>query len=96
MIEQMMSEVAEDTMKVFAFGAAKHPDSGDTPNFLTENGNKCSVKDRGSSCLRHSAELLTGRTEDEESGLHPALHLISSAAILYARHKRGIIHTQDK
>jgi hypothetical protein len=95
MIEQMMQEVVEDVMQVFDFGAKKHPDSGEVPNFLTENGNKCALRDRGSSCLRHSAELLTGRTEDEESHLSPALHLIASASILYIRQKRNIIHGED-
>lgn len=95
-IEDMLRETLADAMKVFDFGALKHPDSGDIPNFLTEDGNKCSLRDRGSSCLRHSAELMTGRAADEESGLSPALHLIASSAILYIRQKRNIVHTLDK
>lgn len=95
MIEQMMQEVVEDTMQVFDFGANKHPDSGDVPNFLTAGGNKCSLRDRGSSCLRHSAELYVGSKSDNESKLHPSLHLIASAAILYIRQKRNIIHGED-
>ena len=91
----MLAEVFNDTMQVFDFGAKKHPDSGDTPNFLTPNGNKCSLKVRGNSCLHHSADVRAGETEDHESGLHPALHLISSAAILYIRQKRNIEHPDD-
>ena len=94
-IEDILEEVLNDTLQVFDFGVNKHPDSGDTPNFMTPEGNKCSLKDRGSSCLRHSAELFTGETKDWESGLHPALHLISSAAILYIRHKRNLKHPED-
>ena len=54
-IVQMLGEVMSDTMQVFDFGAQKHPDSGDTPNFLTADGNKCSLRERGSSVLRHAA-----------------------------------------
>lgn len=94
-ILDMLDEVKQDTMKVFDFGAAKHPDSGDTPNFLTPEGNKCSLKVRGNSCLHHSADVRAGETADWESGLHPALHLIASAAILYIRQKRNIVHPLD-
>ena len=95
-IIDMLQEVLEDTMTVFDFGAAKHPDSGNTPNFLMPDGNKCSMTVRGNSCLHHSADLRAGSRADEESGLHPALHLISSAAILYIRQKRNIIHSDDE
>lgn len=94
-ILDMLDEVITDVMKVFDFGAKKHPDSGDTPNFLTPNGNKCSLTVRGNSCLHHSADVRAGVTADHESGLHPALHLISSAAILYIRQKRNITHPED-
>lgn len=90
-IEGILKEVMQDVMQVFDFGAKKHPDSGDVPNFMTPNGNKCSLRERGSSCLRHSAEIFTGNNADNESGLHPALHLIASAVILYIRQKRGIM-----
>lgn len=95
-IVQMLCEVLVDTMQVFDFGARKHPDSGDTPNFLTPEGNKCSLTVRGNSCLHHSADLRAGETKDWESGLSPALHLIASAAILYIRQKRNIIHPDDE
>ncbi len=95
-IVEMMCEVVEDTMQVFDFGAKKHPDSGDTPNFLTSEGNKCSLKDRGSSCLRHNARtFMYPEAIDEESGLPELLHLISSVAIMYIRHKRNIVHPED-
>lgn len=92
----MLEEVLKDTMQVFDFGARKHPDSGHTPNFLTPEGNKCSLKVRGNSCLHHSSDVRAGETEDHESKLHPALHLIASAAILYIRQKRNIVHPDDE
>jgi hypothetical protein len=96
-ILDMLSEVLEDTMQVFDFGAKKHPDSGATPNFLIPAGNKCSLTDRGSSVLRHSARTFTHpELVDDESGVNELLHLISSASILYIRHKRNIVHPQDE
>lgn len=90
-------EVMNDVIQVFDFGAQKHPDSGDTPNFLTPAGNKCSLKERGSGALRHVARTFM-RPEylDEESGLPELLHAIASLSILYIRHKRGIVHPEDK
>ncbi len=93
----MLEEVLSDTMQVFDFGAEKHPDSGDDPNFLTENGSKCSKHDRGSSVLRHGARtFMRPEALDDESGLPELLHLLSSISILYIRHKRGIIHPDDR
>lgn len=95
-IVQMLCEVLVDTMKVFDFGAKKHPDSGDTPNFLLPNGNKCSRHERGSSVLRHAARtFMHPELLDEESQVSELLHLIASAAILYIRHKRNIKHPID-
>lgn len=96
-IIQMLEEVLEDTMQVFDFGKRKHPDSGDTPNFLMEDGNKCSLHDRGSSILRHAARtFMNPKMTDEESGLPELLHLMSSVAVMYIRTKRGIVHPLDK
>jgi len=95
-IEEMLEEVLGDTMKVFDFGAKKHPDSADTPNFLTPNGNKCSLRDRGSSVLRHGASsFMKPEILNDESNLPDLLHLIASASILYIRQKRNIVHTED-
>lgn len=95
-IVEMMREVLEDTMQVYDFGAQKHPDSGQIPNFLMEDGNKCSLKDRGSSVLRHAARtFMHPEAKDDESNLSELLHLISSASILYIRHKRNISHPLD-
>lgn len=95
-ILDMLAETVSDTMQVFDFGAAKHPDSGNVPNFLTPDGNKCSVKVRGSGVLRHAAQSFGNPGAlDDESGLPHLLHLISSAAILYIRHKRNIVHSED-
>ena len=96
-IQDMLSEVTRDTMKVFEFGAAKHPDSGDTPNFLTPNGNKCSLRERGSSVLRHAARtFMNPNLLDEESRLLELLHLMASVAIIYTRQKRKIVHPEDE
>lgn len=95
-IVKMLAEVMVDVLQVFDFGAIKHPDSGDTPNFLEKDGNKCSKHDRGSSVLRHSARtFMHPEALDEESGLSELLHLISSASIIYIREKRKIIHPND-
>jgi hypothetical protein len=95
-IVDMLEEVMQDTMNVFDFGAKKHPDSGDTPNFLTKNGNKCAHRDRASSILRHAAETYSKTEADHESGLNPILHLVASAAILYIRQKRNIVYGDDE
>jgi hypothetical protein len=96
-IIQMMTEVMTDTLTVFDFGAKKHPDSGNTPNFLEVDGNKCSLRERGSSVLRHGARTFMdpGRLDDE-SNLPELLQLIASASILYIRHKRNITHPLDE
>ena len=96
-IVDMMAEVADDVMKVFDFGAAKHPDSGDTPNFLTPSGSKCSLEVRGSGVLRHAARtFMHPERLDAESHLPELLHLMSSACILYIRWKRNITHPGDE
>lgn len=96
-ILQMLTEVLDDTMQVFDFGAKKHPDSGNTPNFLEKNGNKCSKLDRGSSILRHAARtFMCPEKLDDESGLSEYLHLLASVAIMYIRHKRNIFHPLDE
>lgn len=95
-ILEMLIEVLNDTMQVFDFGAQKHPDSGDTPNFLTPEGSKCSLHDRGSSILRHAARtFMSPDMKDKESGLPELLHLLSSVAVIYIRHKRNITHPGD-
>lgn len=96
-ITEMLSETLRDTMQVFDFGAKKHPDSGDTPNFLTPNGNKCALKDRGSSILRHAARtFMNPGMLDEESNLPELLHLMASVSIMYIRNKRNIVHPKDE
>lgn len=95
-IVDMLEEVALDTMQVFDFGAQKHPDSGDIPNFLIPEGNKCSLHERGSSVLRHAARtFMSPDMKDDESNLSELLHLITSASIIYIRHKRNINHPVD-
>jgi len=96
-ILQALTEVIDDTMQVFDFGAKKHPDEENTPNFLLLEGNKCQLEVRGKSILGHAAKCyMDVGAKDDESDLPHLLHLISSAAILYIRHKRGIKHPEDK
>lgn len=96
-IVEMLTEVAIDTLQIFDFGARKHPDSGDTPNFLEKHGNKCSKHDRGSSILRHGARtFMNPGMLDTESNLLELLHLLASASIMYIRHKRKITHPTDE
>ncbi len=96
-ILDMLNEVSRDVMQVYEFGASKHPDSSDNPNFLTKNGNKCSKHDRGSSILRHGARtFMHPEMLDKESGLPELLHLLSSVSIMYIRHKRKIVHPEDE
>ena len=95
-IIDMLEEIKQDVMQVFDFGARKHPDSGDTPNFLTPEGNKCELRERGSSILRHAARtFMKPNVRDEESGLNEYLHLLASVCILYIRNKRNICHPND-
>jgi hypothetical protein len=42
------------------------------------------------SMFHHLAESYTGATEDEESELHPLLHLACRALMGYTRYKRGL------
>lgn len=96
-IVEMLAETAVDTLQVFDFGARKHPDSGDTPNFLEKNGNKCSLHDRGSSILRHGARtFMNPDMLDVESNLQELLHLLASVSIMYIRNKRNITHPLDE
>lgn len=96
-IIEMLIETALDTLQVFDFGAKKHPDSGDTPNFLEKDGNKCSKHNRGSSILRHSARtFMAPDMKDKESNLPELLHLLASVSIMYMRNKRNIVHPEDK
>lgn len=96
-IVEMLCEVIADTMQVFDFGAKKHPDSGDTPNFLTPEGNKCELKVRGKSALGHVAKAFEAPGAlDDESRLPHLLHAVSSLAIMYIRHKRNIVHPNDQ
>lgn len=95
-IQDMLKEVEADVMQVFDFGARKHPDSGEIPNFLTPAGNRCEKKERGSSVLRHAARtFMHPEIVDDESGVNELLHLLASASILYIRHKRNIVHPGD-
>ena len=95
-IIDMLEEIKTDVLQAFDFGAQKHPDSGTTPNFLTLEGNKCSLHERGSSVLRHAARtFMHPEAIDAESQLPELLHLMASCVILYIRQKRNIIHPED-
>lgn len=82
----------DDFYSVLEMGASKHG----ALNWLEDNGSKSSHSDMCASMFRHLAEASTGKTEDDESGLHPLLHLVTRALMLYTRQKRGIVHEEDK
>lgn len=81
----------DDIYKVLEMGAKKHG----AHNWLEPNGNKSSHKDMCSSMFRHLAEASTGKIKDDESGLHPLLHLVTRALMLYVRQERGVVHVDD-
>ena len=75
-----------DIALVIEMGARKH--GADT--WLDKDNPSLDRKANHSSMCRHLAEVYGQVTEDEESGLHPALHLACRALMLYARYRRGI------
>lgn len=80
-----------DFYKIVMFGAEKHG----ALNFLEPDGSKSSKKDMYASMFRHLAQASTGCTQDEDTDLHPLLHLIARAQMMYTRQKRGIKHSDD-
>lgn len=89
--QMLMQPEFADIIQVLEFGATKYEPN----NWLQPDGAKSSHKDMCASIFRHAAEVYAGRTEDGETGLHPALHLAVRALMLYTRYKRGIIHPAD-
>ncbi len=81
----------EDFIEVLEFGAEKHGRF----NWLDVNGKKSSHKDMHASMFRHVAESYCGRTQDEETGLHPLLHATCRSLMYYTRWKRGLLHDED-
>ena len=81
----------DDIYKVLEMGAKKHG----AKNWLEPNGSKSSHKDMHASMFRHLAESSVGKTKDDESGLHPLLHLATRALMVYTRQQRGITHEED-
>jgi hypothetical protein len=65
-------------------------------NWLEPDGSKSSHKEMHDSMFHHLAESYAGVTEDHESGLHPLLHLVTRALMVYTLQKRGIVHDKDK
>lgn len=80
-----------DYLKVNMFGGKKHGKD----NWLQPNGTKSSHKDMYASIFRHVAEAYSGKTADDESGLHPVLHAVSRLLMVYTRYKRGLVHDDD-
>jgi hypothetical protein len=80
-----------DFYEIVAFGAEKHG----AFNFLEPSGSKSSKKDMYASMFRHLAQASTGCTQDEDTDLHPLLHLIARAQMMYTRQKRGLLHHED-
>lgn len=80
-----------DFYEILDMGAKKYSPLG----FMESNGPSTSIRDNHASLCRHIAEYYTGKTADDESGLHPLLHVATRALIGYARWKRGIEHEDD-
>lgn len=81
-----------DYLEIFALGAQKY----DRDNWLEPDGKRSSHKEMHDSMFHHLAESFTGKEADDESGLHPLLHLIARAMMVYTRYNRGIIHPKDE
>lgn len=81
-----------DYYRVLGYEAEKHG----SLNFLDPNGSKSSKKEMYASMFRHLAQASMGEEYDEDTAQHPLLHLIARAQMLYTRHKRGIVHEDDK
>lgn len=80
-----------DFVSVIEMGAIKHGNK----NWLDPNGKKSSHKEMHDSMFHHLAESYSGKIRDNESGLHPLLHLACRALMCYTRHARGIQHEND-
>lgn len=52
-------------------------------------GEHFNPRDNYASICRHAAELYTGKAKDDETGLHPALHIACRALMQYTLDKRG-------
>lgn len=81
-----------DVVHVLQMGMRKYG----ARNWLQPDGKASSHKHRHNSLFHHLSESYTGQTADKESGLHPLLHLVCGALMLYTRQKRGIVHPEDK
>lgn len=87
----IIPEEFNDYLEVMAMGAKKHGAN----NWLDDDGSKSSRTQMFDSLFHHIADAYAGIDEDEESGLHPLLHAISRAKMIYTREKRGIVHKED-
>lgn len=88
---EYMEEEFYDFLQVLEMGAKKHGNK----NWLEPDGKKSSHKDMHASMFRHLAESSCYGVTDDESGLHPLLHLASRALMAYTRWKRSIVHSED-
>lgn len=80
-----------DVLEVLEMGAKKYGNK----NWLKTDGEKSSHKDMHASMFRHLAESSVGHTKDQESGLHPLLHLACRAFMAYTLQRRNIRHSDD-
>ena len=82
----MINKYALDFKKVLDHGAQKYGLDG----WLDPEGVKTSKKDQVKCFASHAAEYYSGVTEDDESGLHPSLHIMCRAFMVYVRYKEGL------
>lgn len=80
-----------DFIEVLRFGANKYG----SMNWLEPNGVKSDRKQMLDSAFHHLADAWAGKKKDNDSGLHPLLHLASRAMMLYTREMRGLVHEKD-
>lgn len=78
----------QDVQKVLEMGAEKYGAN----SWL--RGIHFNHRDNNASMFRHLAESYCGKTADDESDLHPLLHLAARALMEYTLYKRGLDDVQ--
>ena len=90
---ELWCEDFNDMLLVLEMGAKKHG----AHNWLKPNGSKSSHTQMHDSMFHHLSDSYVGKTQDEESGYHPLLHLACRALMYYTREKRGLnVHSSSR
>jgi LytS/YehU family sensor histidine kinase len=85
-VRELLQDVESDLYLNMLKGAIKHG----TSSWKDPNNISLSHKPNHSSIFRHLAESYSGKQADDDSGLHPAVHLVTRGLMLLYRNKRGI------